>query len=272
MRQYAGRITMQKDAQNEAWSIDALENGGPGPGLLLQFNHWTVGNTSNVAMSLDTLGNIGMSCVPPASSVYRLDICGNAQVRNNLRVLGDISGNHATITDISANSLSLQTLYISDISGVKTITTDGFIASQLTLTTRGSGLQTIDMSFDGTEDPPYNGWTYTFPIPTPSADGYKTYLVTVNCVFDASNSDANTVSYVTVNGDPVTEKYFLAGPTGQLLNYYPLSFTFIITPTPGSGSITVAATTDTTSGNKCEFINKDSGNHFLTSVEITGLA
>jgi len=276
MRQYAGRITMQKDAQNEAWSIDALENGGLGPGLLLQFNHWTVGNTSNVAMSLDALGNVGIGCIPPASSIFKLDICGNANIRNNLSVLGDISGNHATIRDISANSLSLQTLYIPDISGVNTITTNGSIASQLSLTNRGSGLITIDMSNDGADNPPYHSWTKTFPIPNPSADGYKTYLVTVNCVFDASNADPKTVSYVTVNGDPVTEKYFLAGPTGQSLNYYPLSFTFIITPTPGSGSITVAAFTDTTllGGNRCEFINKDSGTppNLLTTVEITGLA
>jgi hypothetical protein len=272
MRQYAGRITMQKDAQNEAWSIDALENGGPGPGMLLQFNHWTTGNTSNVTMSLDASGNVGIGCIPSFPTQYILDICGNANIRNNLIVLGDISGNRATITDISANSLQLQTLYVPDISGVNTITTDGCIASQLILARRGSGLQTIDMSFGGDVDPPYSGWTYNFAIPTPSADGYKTYLVTVNCVFDASNADPNTVSYVTVNGDPVTEKYFLAGPTGQSLNYYPLSFTFIITPDPGLGAITVAADTNTTGGNLCEFINKDSDNNFLTTVEITGLA
>jgi hypothetical protein len=270
-RQYAGRITMQKDQQNEAWSIDAMENGGPGPGLLLQFNHWTRGPHSNVAMTLDESGNVGIGCVPSFPTEFLLDVCGNANIRNNLTVLGDISGNYARITDISANSISLQNLYIRDISGVNTITTDGCIASQLDLVLRGSGLRRIDLADAGS--PPYHDWAYDFPVPTPFADGYKTYLVTVNCVFDASNANANTISFVSVAGLPPTSiKYFLAGPTGQLRNYYPVSFTFIVNP--DGSAISVSANTDTkpTGGDRCEFINRDSDGNLLTYVEITGLA
>jgi hypothetical protein len=220
MRQYAGRITMQKDEQNEAWSIDALETGGPGPGMLLQFNHWTTGNNSKVAMSLDASGNVGIGCVPPFPTEYILDVSGNANIRNILSVLGDISANHATITDISANSLQLQSLYIPDISGINTITTDGSIASQLELTLRGSGLITVDISGGRAPAYTYRSWQYSFETPSPTALLYKTYLVTVNCVFDASNVDTNTVSYISINkdSDDATlrqKKYFIAARLGN---------------------------------------------------------
>ena len=258
-RQYAGRITFQKDQQNEAWSIDAKENDGPGPGLLLQFNHWTRGPHSNVAMTLDESGNVGIGCVPSFPTEFLLDVCGNANIRNTLSVLGDISGNHATITDISANSLQLQTLYIPDISGVNTITTDGSIASQLILNQRGSGLISYDISNGYL--PPYQTWEYNWLIPNAAKD-YSTFLVSVNMVFDASNVDISSISYVNINGDPLINKYFLAGPSRSR---FPVSFSFIVNP--ADGFIIVAGTTD-----KGEFINQDSAGNFLTNVEITGLA